>query len=124
MRSKIRNIGRGGKIVLTLVVAGMAFGIATGVQAAIPSANGEIYGCYAKPGTPSQGALRVVDQGNPCKPGENPLLWSQTGPQGIPGPQGPQGPTGPEDPRTRGPSPSGREWSAPTARSTTRRATP
>jgi hypothetical protein len=100
MRSKIRNIGRGGKIVLTLVVAGMAFGIATGVQAAIPSANGEIYGCYAKPGTPSQGALRVVDQGNPCKPGENPLSWSQQGPQGIPGPQGPQGPTGPEGPKT------------------------
>ena len=100
MRSKIKNIGRGGKIVLTLVVAGLAFGIATGVQAAIPSANGEIYGCYAKPGTPSQGALRVVDQGNPCKPGENPLMWSQTGPQGPQGPPGPQGPIGPTGPKT------------------------
>ena len=100
MRSKIKNIGRGGKIVLTLVVAGLAFGIATGVQAAIPSANGEIYGCYAKPGTPSQGALRVVEQGNPCKPGENPLMWSQTGPQGQQGPPGPTGPQGPEGPKS------------------------
>jgi hypothetical protein len=113
MRSKIKNIGRGGKIVLTLVVAGLAFGIATGVQAAIPSANGEIYGCYAKPGTPSQGALRVVEQGNPCKPGENPLMWSQTGPQGQ---QGPPGPTGPQALRDRSPSPSGRASCCPTAR--------
>ncbi len=33
--------------------------------------------------------LRVVEQGNPCKPGEKPLTWSQTGPQGIQGPAGP-----------------------------------
>jgi hypothetical protein len=85
MRSKIQNIGRSGKIVLALAVSVGAFGIASAVQAAIPSANGTIAGCYAKSG-PTQGALRVVDQGNPCKPGESPLTWSQTGPQGPAGP--------------------------------------
>jgi hypothetical protein len=97
MRSKIQSIGRGGRIVLALAVAAVAFGLVSAVQAAIPSANGEIYGCYARSG-PTQGDLRVVDQGNPCKPGENPLMWSQTGPigpKGDPGPTGPKGDPGP-----------------------------
>jgi hypothetical protein len=86
---KITTFSRSGKIVLAIAAAFGAFGIASAVQAAIPSAGGVIYGCYAKAGNPNQGALRVVDQGNPCKPGESPLAWSQTGPQGLQGPAGP-----------------------------------
>lgn len=98
MRSRLNNIGRTGRIVLAVGVAGLAFGLASAVQAAIPSANGTIYGCYAKAGNPNQGALRVVDQGNPCKPGEAPLTWNQTGQQGPTGPKGDPGPQGPEGP--------------------------
>src|SRR5947209_11369411 len=90
---KIRKLSRGGKVVFALAVVASAFGVATAVQAAIPS-NGVIYGCYAKPGNPSQGALRVVDQGTQCKPGESPINWNQVGPTG------PAGPTGPEGPKT------------------------
>jgi hypothetical protein len=57
------------------VVAGAAFGIATAVYADIPD-NGTIYGCYAKAGSPSQGDLRVVEQGSPCKPTENQISWA------------------------------------------------
>ena len=99
MRSKLHSLSTKSKILVTLAVAVGAFGVATGVQAAIPSANGQISGCYAKSG-PSQGALRVVDQGNPCKPGEAPLTWSQTGPQGPTGPKGDPGPQGPEGPKS------------------------
>jgi hypothetical protein len=88
MRNTIKNIGRGGRIVLAFVVAGLAFGLASAVQAAIPSANGSIAGCYQKTG-PAAGALRVVDAGNSCKPGEAPLTWNQAG---QPGPMGPAGP--------------------------------
>jgi hypothetical protein len=91
VRSKFQTIGRGGRVVLALVVAAAAFGLVSAVQAAIPSANGSISGCYARSG-PTQGALRVVDEGNPCKPGESPLTWSQTGPTGPKGDPGPQGP--------------------------------
>jgi len=89
MRKRLHTIGRGSKIVLALTVAAAAFGVASAVQAAIPSANGTIFGCYEKAGNPNQGALRVVDQGNPCKPGEVPLTWSQSGPTGPAGPAGP-----------------------------------
>jgi hypothetical protein len=99
MRSKLHNLSRKGKVFAVLAVAVGAFGVATGVQAAIPSANGSISGCYAKSG-PTQGALRVVDQGNSCKPGEAPLTWSQTGPQGPTGPKGDPGPQGPEGPKS------------------------
>ena len=88
MHSKLHTIGRGSKVVVALTVVAAAFGVASAVQAAIPSANGSISGCYAKSG-PTQGDLRVVDQGNPCKPGEAPLTWSQTGPMGPVGPAGP-----------------------------------
>ena len=86
---RITTFSRSGKIVLAVAAAFGAFGVASAVQAAIPSTGGTIYGCYAAAGSPSQGALRVVEQGNPCKLGEKPLTWSQNGPQGIQGPAGP-----------------------------------
>jgi hypothetical protein len=89
MRNKLSTISRSGKILLALATAVGCFGVATAVQAAIPAANGTISGCYAKAGGPNQGALRVVDQGNACKPGEAPLTWNQVG---QPGPAGPAGP--------------------------------
>jgi hypothetical protein len=66
------------------------------VQASIPSANGVIHGCYAKPGTPSRGTLRVIDGdiGEQCKVTENPISWNQGGPTGPTGLTGPTGPAG------------------------------
>jgi hypothetical protein len=51
---RLRRLSRGGRLVLALAVGGALFGIATAVQASIPSANGVIHGCYGKPGTPTR----------------------------------------------------------------------
>jgi hypothetical protein len=59
-------------------------------QAAIPSSNGTIHGCYHK----NSGDLRVVENPATCQNSETALSWSQTGPQGPQGPTGPQGPKG------------------------------
>jgi hypothetical protein len=66
-----------------IAILGVGVAVATG---AIPSGNGQIYGCYTKLG----GALRVIDveKGQTCKPSEEPISWSQQGPQGEPGPPG------------------------------------
>jgi len=61
------------------------------VYAAIPGAGGVINGCY----NATTGVLRVVDDGTPCRTGENAISWNQVGPPGPPGPQGPQGSQGP-----------------------------
>jgi hypothetical protein len=82
---------------LAIAVGGALFGIASAVQASIPSSNGVIHGCYGKPGTPQKGQLRVrdADQGEQCRFYENTLDWNQTGPTGATGATGPTGPTGP-----------------------------
>jgi hypothetical protein len=90
---RFRRLSRGGRLLVTIAVGGAVFGIATAVQASIPDSSGVIHGCYAKAGNPSQGALRVVDQGVPCKPIENPLSWNAKGVSGATGPTGPSGPS-------------------------------
>jgi hypothetical protein len=79
MRRKI-SIAAG--VVTALVLVG-------GVAAAgIPGADGIIHGCRKN----NDGSLRVIDSeaGQVCPNGYTPLDWSQTGPQGPPGPSGVQ----------------------------------
>lgn len=61
-------------------------------QAAIPGANGQIKGCYAKSG----GTLRVVDELGSCTKNELSLTWNVQGPAGPAGPVGATGSTGPK----------------------------
>jgi hypothetical protein len=85
------GLGRSGRILVAVAVAGAAFGVATAVRADIPD-SGVIHACYQT----ESGALRVIDssRGQTCHSGpvrELPLDWSQAGPNG----RGPTGPTGP-----------------------------
>ena len=91
----LRKLRGGGRVLVALAVAGVAFGIASAVQADIPD-GGVIFGCYGKPGTPQKGQLRVrdADQGEQCRYYENQLDWSQAGTTGTTGATGPTGPTG------------------------------
>jgi hypothetical protein len=71
--------------------------------ASIPSSDGVIHGCYAKPGfpglSPPAGTLRVIDSPSQnCTANELALTWNQTGPQGLQGLPGPKGDTGPAGP--------------------------
>src|SRR6476469_923458 len=93
---RLQGLSRGGRLVLALALGGARFGKATVVQAAIPSSDGVIHGCYGKPGTPQKGELRVVnaEQVEQCRFYENQLNWNQIGPTGVTGPTGPTGPTG------------------------------
>lgn len=62
MRSKFQNLGKAGRIVLALGVAGVAFALATAVQAAIPD-QGVVHSCYNTSlahGSPL-GAMRAID---------------------------------------------------------------
>ena len=92
----LRRLGRGGRLLLALAVGGAVFGIASAVQASIPSPDGVIHGCYGRPGTAYKGQLRVRDAsiGEQCRFYENQLDWNQTGPSGATGPTGPTGPAG------------------------------
>ena len=82
-------------------------------QAMTAWAGGEatmISGCYED----HTGALRVVADGQSCRPNETAIEWNQQGPQGPIGPAGPQGeagPAGPEGP-TGPPGPDGEEGPA------------
>ena len=92
---------RSQRVLVALVVAGSAFGIATAVQADIPD-SGVIHGCYQfnAPNT-SQGVLRVIDASRheSCRFNENALNWNQRGVTGPTGPKGPTGRIGPTGPR-------------------------
>jgi len=83
------------RVLVALAVAGVAFGIASTVQADIPD-GGIVQACYGKPGTPQKGALRVrdADQGEQCRFNENPISWGVAGATGQTGPTGPTGPSG------------------------------
>lgn len=78
---------------------GLAAAVATGgvAYAAIPSSDGVINGCRSE----ASGVLRVIDEVDSCRKGEQPLQWNQAGPEGPAGPQGPQGPRG--EPGPEGP---------------------
>ena len=95
------------RLIIAIAIGGVVFGIASAVDASIPSGTGLIHGCYQfSAATTSKGVLRVVDadQGEQCRFNEHPLSWRQrgatgaTGPTGAAGPSGPSGPTGPTGP--------------------------
>src|SRR5215471_2145629 len=97
---RLRELSRGGRLLLGLAVGAGVFGVATAVQASIPDASGVIHGCYNTSlahGNPT-GALRVIDTSKPngnCASWEAPLSWNTTG---VTGPTGPKGATGPKGP--------------------------
>ena len=118
---RLSSLSHRRKLLLTLTLVGIAFGIAGAVQAAIPDANGVIHGCFKsaedddedgrETGSRSgdnkgsddesrgNGQLRVIDPAtDSCRPSETPISWNQTGAQGPEGPAGPQGPAGPAGP--------------------------
>ena len=70
---RVRRLGRAGKLLLALGIAGAVFGVATAVQASIPDSSGVAHGCYFVPNKltktpPRPGALRVIDtdKGQSC----------------------------------------------------------
>jgi hypothetical protein len=77
---------------ILLAVGAAAFGVASGVYAAIPDTSGVIHGCYSR----TSGALRAIDtaKSQKCTTSEVALNWNQTGPKGATGPQGAEGPAG------------------------------
>jgi hypothetical protein len=90
---------KGFSVLVGVAVAAAVFGIATAVQAAIPSANGVIHGCYQfSPANTSKGVLRVInaDAGEQCRFNERALNWNQRGVTGPTGATGATGPTGPK----------------------------
>jgi hypothetical protein len=78
--------------VLTLaVLAATAAGIARSTATlTIPDSNGVIHACHKKP----IGDVKIVHSAADCGPGQAPIQWSQSGPQGPKGDAGPQGPPG------------------------------
>src|SRR5258705_2792277 len=79
-------------VLLGVGVSALAGGIA---YASIPDSNGTIHACLL----PGLGQVRLIDPSHDqCKPNETPISWSQTGPQGLPGPKGDTGPQGPQGP--------------------------
>jgi hypothetical protein len=91
-------------VALALAIPLLGLGAAA-AYAMIPSANGEIRGCFDH----SNGNLRIVDENDVCHRGETLLVWNQAGvpgpagapgaaglngAPGVPGPSGPPGPAG------------------------------
>jgi hypothetical protein len=79
--------------------APFAFGISVGalllavlfiVTRASAGDGAVIYGCAQK----NNGNLRVVAEGENCRPSEHPISWNQEGPQGPPGQNGADGQNG------------------------------
>lgn len=93
------------RLSIVIVVAAGVLGVASVVEASIPSSNGVIHGCYQfSPPTTGKGVVRVInaDVGEQCRFNEHPLDWNVRGVTGAIGPTGITGPTGPTGPR--GPS--------------------
>jgi hypothetical protein len=87
-----RHIGRCGAIA-SIVAAALAW--VHVAHATIPDANGVFHACYTK----SMSAIRIIDSATTqCTSNETEIHWSETGPQGAPGPQGPMGSAGPRGP--------------------------
>jgi hypothetical protein len=82
-------------VALALAIPLLGLGAAA-AYAMIPSANGQIRGCFG-----SNGNLRVIDENDVCHQNETLLVWNQTGapgPAGQPGTNGAPGPAGPPGP--------------------------
>jgi hypothetical protein len=91
MRRRFRRVALAVSAVVVVAVAG-------GVTYAVADIGdgGVIHGCFKS----QNGQLRLIDPAtDSCHPSETAISWSQTGPQGPPGPQGPTGPQGPAGPQ-------------------------
>jgi hypothetical protein len=90
LKRRVRRPSAGtivGFTALVLAVSGVSY-------AAIPASDGEIDGCYQKPGLLSNpGAVRVIDaeRGQQCRSNETALAWNQQGPKGDKGDKGEKG---------------------------------
>lgn len=83
---KLRGLSRSSRLLLAFGVAGVAFGIATVVQAAIPDSKGVIHACYQfAQGVTPKGTLRTIDPstGEACRFYEHPLNWNANGVAGV-----------------------------------------
>ena len=80
----LKKLGLGGRVLVALVVAGAAFGLATAVYADIPDGQ-TVFACYGKPGTPQKGQLRVrdADTGEQCRFYENNVALSAAFAEGF-----------------------------------------
>jgi hypothetical protein len=78
-------------VVLTLVVV-KGWGLAS---AALEPETRLISACVSN----QTGEVRIPAEGAACRRGETPLVWNQTGPQGVEGPKGDKGDTGDTGPQ-------------------------
>jgi hypothetical protein len=76
-------------VVLASVMASSALGGAFAATSLV--SDDVITACFDR----NTGALRKIDDGAKCKPGERKISWNKQGPAGETGPQGPAGPEGP-----------------------------
>jgi collagen triple helix repeat protein len=89
-----RRLSRAALSVTAVAIVAIAGGVTYAV--AQIGDGGVINGCYKS----QNGQLRLIDPAtDSCHPSETAISWSQTGPQGPPGPQGPQGVPGPQGPQ-------------------------
>jgi hypothetical protein len=99
--ASLRARGHRRRRVLFLAV-GTALALCTGgaVYASIPDPQGVIHGCLAG-GSGGTKLLLVIDTAvqATCLSGQTPIVWNQTGPQGVQGPQGQQGVQGSQGPQ-------------------------
>lgn len=82
-----RNLSRG---VSCAAAGGVVLSLLFGAGTRLDAQAGEIRACVG-----TNGSLRIVGAGEPCRPNEGLLTWNAQGPGGATGPAGPAGPIGP-----------------------------
>ena len=81
-----------GRILVTALLAALAFGSGSAVAAYANQPASEIYACVNN----SSGTIKVIGATGTCGTNEIKLVWNTQGPQGLQGPQGIPGPVGPQ----------------------------
>ena len=84
-----------GRILVTALLATLAFGSGSAIAAYANQPASEIYACVNN----SSGTIKVIGATGTCGTNEIRLVWNTQGPQGLQGPQGIQGPIGPQGPQ-------------------------
>ena len=84
-----------GRILVTALLAALAFGSGSAVAAYANQPTSEIYACVNN----SSGTIKVIGATGTCGTNEIKLVWNTQGPQGLQGPQGVPGPAGPQGPQ-------------------------
>lgn len=93
--------GYSSRLLVLVAAAAAAFGMASVVQAMIPSSTGEIHGCFSPKGATKRSGtpLDIIDSDSAsCSKGQQAISWNQAGQPGPQGPAGPAGPSGPAGP--------------------------